>query len=120
MRRRGGTGAIVCAAVALVIVTGSSAAQTAFERSAAWQKVDPSLQASWKEAMASGDADRRIDAFVRCQQAIDPGDKSFLISNGFIVRAVSGPIATGHLKAGDLPSVAALPFVVSVKLSTKQ
>lgn len=65
MRRRGGTGAIVCAAVALVIV-------------------------------------------------------SFLISNGFIVRAVSGPIATGHLKAGDLPSVAALPFVVSVKSSTKE
>lgn len=97
----------------------SQDAPLTFEKSPAWSKVDPQLQTAWKGAMTSGNTSQRFDAFVRCQQAIDQGDQSFLISNGFIVRAASGPIASGHLKASDLPSVAALPFVSSIKLSTK-
>lgn len=95
------------------------AAPTGFEAESCWQKVDPDLQAAWQDAMKSGDSDRRLDVFVRCQEAIDPGDKDFLESHGFVLRAASGPIASGHLKASDLRDVANLPFVASVKLSTK-
>lgn len=86
--------------------------------SVSWAKVDDSLKAAWQDAMKSGNTSQRLDCFVRVQAPFDRGDQSFLISNGFNLRAASGTIASGHLAASDLPQVAGLPFVVSVKLST--
>lgn len=93
------------------------AAPPGFEASPEWSKIDPGLQASWRDAMSAGDGERRFDVFVRCREGIDEGDKSFLLDRGFVTRAASGPIASGHLKAEDLQDVAGLPFVVSIKSS---
>lgn len=106
------------------VVTTKSDANTSipssFELNPAWQKLDERLRAAWKDAMANDDRERRFDVFVRCREAVDEGDQSFLFNHGFVVRAASGSIASGHLKAIDLQSVAELPFVASVRLSTKE
>ena len=83
----------------------------------AGEKIDPDLQQAYKDAMTAGDPLRRFDCFVRDQNQIDPGDRDFLQSKGFNVRTVGGNVASGYLKAQDLPSVAGLPFVVKVRFS---
>ncbi len=88
-----------------------------FQNSSGWGKLDQPTQEAWLDAMKSGDTKRRLDCFVRVRAPADRGDASFLISNGYDVRMFSGPIATGHMNAEDLPSVANLPFVASVRLS---
>lgn len=88
-----------------------------FDSADVWSKIDSGLQQAYGDAMAAGDPLRRFDCFVRDQNRIDDGDRSFLISKGFNVRTVGGNVASGYLKAQDLPSVARLPFVVSIRLS---
>lgn len=82
-----------------------------------WDKVDPELQQAYKDALAAGDPLRRFDCYVRDQNVIDDGDRSFLISKGFNVRTVGGNVASGYMKAQDLPLVANLPFVSKIRLS---
>jgi hypothetical protein len=88
-----------------------------FQNSTAWKKLDGPTQQAWLDAMQSGDTKRRMDCFVRVDAPADRGDVSFLESNGYDVRMFAGPIATGHMNAEDLPNVAGLPFVRSVRLS---
>lgn len=90
----------------------------AFQNSRYWKKLDERTQQAWLDAMGANDPERRMDCFVRVRWPADQGDESFLISKGFDVRFFSGTIASGHMKANDMPDVAALPFVDSVKLST--
>lgn len=92
-------------------------APAGFKASKAWNKLDAGLQQAWQDAKKAGDMSRRLDCFVRVRAPADEGDQSFLISHGFIVRQFAGTIATGHMKAADLPSVAELPFVDSIKLA---
>jgi len=93
-------------------------AQGSFQQSRAWNKLDDRLQAAWLDAMKN-EPTRRLDCFVRVEAPADRGDQSFLISAGYNVRMFSGPIASGNLKAQDLQDVAELPFVQSIRLSTK-
>ena len=104
------SGATAAAAAANALPKG-------FTDADAWEKVDPDLQQAYKDAMTAGDPLRRFDCFVRDQNQIDPGDRDFLQSKGFNVRTVGGNVASGNLKAQDLPSVAGLPFVVKVRFS---
>ncbi|MFH0799583.1 MAG: hypothetical protein V2A66_05305 [Pseudomonadota bacterium] len=92
--------------------------EVSFEQTKDWNKLEPRLQAAWLDAKKSGDMTRRLDCFVRVRERGDKGDESFLFSHGFVVRAFSGPVATGHTTAADLQSVAGLPFVASIKLSS--
>lgn len=91
-----------------------------FESSRGWAKLGSSLQEAWLDAKRSGDMSRRFDCFVRVRAPADSGDESFLLDNGFVVRLFSGTIASGHLKAQDLPHVANLYFVDSIKLAKLQ
>lgn len=88
-----------------------------FEGSKAWNKLDPGLQKAWLDAKKAGDMGHRLDCFVRVRAPADEGDRSFLENHGYVVRQFAGTIATGHMKAGDLQSVAELPFVDSVRLA---
>ena len=88
-----------------------------FNEQYVWDKVDPELQQAYKDALAAGDPLRRFDCYVRDQNVIDDGDRSFLISKGFNVRTVGGNVASGYMKAQDLPLVANLPFVSKIRLS---
>jgi len=88
-----------------------------FQNSRFWKKLDVNAQKEWLDAMNKGDTDRRFDCFVRVRWPADRGDESFLISKGFNVRFFSGTIATGHMKAKDMPDVAELSFVDKIQLS---
>lgn len=88
-----------------------------FKNSKAWNKVDDSLQTAWINAMSQGNGDMKLECFVRVEPPADEGDRSFLISNGFIVQVFAGNIARGRMKAKDLKSVAELPFVQKVSLA---
>lgn len=116
-------GSVSAGAKAKPVAPTGSAAEAAnalpkgFTDADAWEKIDPDLQQAYKEAMTAGDPLRRFDCFVRDQNQIDPGDRDFLQSKGFNVRTVGGNVASGYLKAQDLPSVAGLPFVVKVRFS---
>ena len=92
---------------------------SSFQTSKAWNKLDSATQNAWLDAMKTGDTGRRMDCFVRVRAPADRGDESFLLDNGFDVRMFAGNVASGHMKAGDVPGVANLPFVDSIKLSTK-
>jgi len=100
-------------------VSQKQALPEGFDDAKVWEKIDPALQQAYRDAMGAGDRLRRFDCFVRDQNRIDDGDRSFLISKGFNVRTVGGNVASGYLKAQDLPLVARLPFVVSIKLSKR-
>ncbi|MBT3182858.1 MAG: hypothetical protein HN337_10205 [Deltaproteobacteria bacterium] len=89
-----------------------------FEQSRAWKKLGTRVQSAWLAAKKTGDMSTRLDCFVRIESPADDGDKSFLISNGFNVM-VFGLITRGHMQVKDLRRVAELPFVQSIKLSTK-
>ena len=95
----------------------ANALPTGFTDAGAWNKIDPGLQQAYRDAMAANNPSQRFDCFVRDQNQIDPGDRDFLQSSGFNVRTVGGNVASGYLQAQDLSSVAALPFVVSVRLA---
>ena len=88
-----------------------------FQTSSAWKKLDAGTQAAWLAAQQANNPAQRIDCFVRVQAPADQGDESFLFSTGYQVRTFAGPVATGHVQAKDLPNVAALPFVMSIKLA---
>lgn len=88
-----------------------------FKNSKAWNKVDDSLKDAWINAINTGNRDLKLECFVRVEPPADEGDQSFLISNGFIVQMFAGNIGRGHMKAGDLRSVAELPFVQKVSLA---
>lgn len=90
-----------------------------FESTKEWSKLDDATQNAWQAAMKGNDSSRRIDCFVRVRAPFDAGDRSFLFSVGYNVRAVSGNVASGHVAAKDLPNVAALPFVDSIKIAGK-
>lgn len=89
----------------------------AFQASPSWNKLDQTTQNAWLSAMTSGDTERRLDCFVRGKEFLDRGDQSFLISNGFNIRASTGYIARGYVSASDLPNVARQPFVATIRLS---
>lgn len=91
----------------------------AFETTKSFSKLDASLQKIWTDAKVSNNFDQRIDCFVRGEQNFDRGDKSFLISAGYNVRMISGPIATGYMNLKDLPDVANLPIIVTIKNASK-
>jgi len=97
--------------------TDSNALPQGFTEQYVWDKVDPELQQAYKDALAAGDPLRRFDCFVRDQNVIDDGDRSFLISKGFNVRTVGGNVASGYMQAQNLPLVANLPFVSKIRLS---
>lgn len=89
-----------------------------FQQSKDWNKLTPSLQQAWLDAMKSGDTKRRLECFVKVRDLDDiKGDESFLDSQGFDVRMWSGAIARGHVNADDLPVIAAMPFVDSMNLA---
>jgi len=94
-------------------------AQPAFENSRAWTKLDSRTQQAWLAAKKAGDMGRRLDCFVRVQYPGGQGDEDFLVSAGYVVRVFSGSVATGHLAAGNMQRVAELPFVQTIKLSSK-
>lgn len=107
------------AAPAAAPTSPDAKAAAAFQASKDWNKLDPDVQAAYQGAVSTGDFSVRIDCFVRDSDILTDGDRSFLISNGFNVRTAAGNVATGYLKAGDLPSVASLPFVASIKAARK-
>lgn len=89
-----------------------------FQQSKDWNKLTSSLQQAWLDAMKNGDTKRRLDCFVKVRDLDNiQGDESFLDSQGFDVQMWSGSIARGHMNAGDLPGVAAIPFVDSINLA---
>jgi hypothetical protein len=90
---------------------------SSFETSKAWNKLGDSLKTAWLDAKKAGDMSRRFDCFVRVRAPADRGDESFLLDKGYVVRLFSGSVATGHMKAGDLPDVAGLDFVDSINLA---
>ena len=112
---------VVFAVLFMIPVAGySDGSADSFEGSTAWQKLDSGTQQAWTAAKAAGDMTTRIDCFVRVRAPDDRGDESFLISKGYNARAFAGTIASGYLKAQDLPGVAGLPFVESVKIAKKK
>jgi hypothetical protein len=88
-----------------------------FAQSRAFKKLDADTQQAWQEAMQANDPERRFDCFVRVRAPADRGDQSFLFSAGFVVRMFSGNVASGYMAAKDLPRVARLDFVDSIRLS---
>ncbi|MFH1831144.1 MAG: hypothetical protein ABH871_10305 [Pseudomonadota bacterium] len=96
----------------------SSSAQ--FSQSKEWNKVGPRLQELWLSALKQNfPTQDKVLCFVRVRSSFERGDQSFLISSGFSVQVISGSIARGRMYIKDLPSVAGLPFVESIKLATK-
>ena len=115
----------VAAAAAICLAASAAAAQSPsgtapFEQSREWNKLDPDVQQAYTDAVKGGDTGRRIDCFVRVEAPFDAGDRSFLFSHGYNVRTESGSVTTGYVAAKDLPSVAGLPFVLSIKSATKK
>jgi hypothetical protein len=91
-----------------------------FQQSKEWKKVEPRLQEIWLSAVKDNFPDQPgLLCFVRVRAPFDLGDRSFLISRGFSVQVVAGTIARGRLDIKDLPNIASLPFVESIKLATK-
>lgn len=95
-----------------------AAAPSAFEQSSEWGKLDDATQQAWKSAMAT-DPTQRLDCFVRVNDNSIGSDQSFLLSHGFVVRQFAGSIATGHMQAGAMQDVAKLPFVASIRISSR-
>jgi len=97
-----------------------SAKPSEFAQSKEWNKVGPRLQALWLSALKENfSSQEKVRCFVRVRAPYSRGDKSFLISSGFSVQLFSGTIARGRMNIKDLPNVASLPFVESIKLATK-
>ncbi len=91
-----------------------------FEPAWAWKKLGANAQQAWLAAKQAGNMEQQMNCFVRVEEPYDDGDRSFLISKEFVVRANAGSIVRGYMKASAAPAVAQLPFVQSIKLSTKE
>lgn len=108
---------VAVSSMSQIVRAQSADSSASFETTKAWSKLGDTLQSAWLDAKKSGDMSRRLDCFVRVRAPADNGDQSFLFSNGFVVRQFAGPVASGYMTADDVPDVANLPFVVSIKLA---
>lgn len=88
-----------------------------FEQTMEWNKIGTQLQQAWLAAKKATDMQRSFSCYARVRAPYTSGDRSFLQSKGFNVRVAAGTIVRGDVTADNLPAVAQLPFVDSIKLA---
>ena len=105
-----------------IFIPSIALAQSAasFPQSPAWKKLDAPTQQAWTAAFRKGDMSAALQCFVRANEPLRPGDQDFLTSSGFVIRLVANTVASGSVTVANLPSVANLPFVVSIRTAEKK
>ncbi len=88
-----------------------------FKSSEGWQKLDGRFRSAWENAMTKKDFEKSFECLLKTQGKPTNAEKKSLDEAGFHRRSVIGKISTGSIAAGDVPQVAALPFVKIMELA---
>ncbi|PIU55040.1 MAG: hypothetical protein COS89_08430, partial [Deltaproteobacteria bacterium CG07_land_8_20_14_0_80_38_7] len=72
---------------------------------------------AWLTAYQENDLARSFEIMIKTDGKISDNKNRVLFVNGFMTRSTIGSIATGTVRAGDVPKVAKIEFVKVMELA---
>lgn len=100
-----------------MMAAASAWAQSDFEKSAAYNKLDLRARSAWREAIQSGRKEQQLSCLIKVEKSMSQGQKNELAGSGFQPGTIIQKIVTGKIAAKDVPALASLDFVKVVELA---